>query len=99
MEGDIAARQRRKARQTETHEPFFDQDETFAYIAGYTEAGFPFGVTWEEWERLNQEPLLDPEEVPNDIEPTAQSSGLGGQVEAAEQMMRQDRDALRKLAE
>ena len=23
-------------------------DENFAYIAGQTEAGFPFGVTWEE---------------------------------------------------
>jgi hypothetical protein len=99
VEGDLAARRRRKARQTETHESSFDQDETFAYIAGYTEGGFAFGVTWEEWERLNQEALLDPEGVPNDIEPTAQSSGLGGQVETAERVMRQDRDALRKLAE
>lgn len=38
-----------------------DQDETFAYIAGYTEAGFAFGVTWEEWEQFNQRHLLDPE--------------------------------------
>jgi hypothetical protein len=26
----------------------WDSDETFAYIAGYTSAGFPYGVTWEE---------------------------------------------------
>ena len=26
----------------------FDQDETFAYIAGYTAAGFAYGVTWGE---------------------------------------------------
>ena len=27
-----------------------ESDETFAYIAGYTEWGFPYGVTWEEVE-------------------------------------------------
>ena len=32
-----------------------DQDETFAYIACYTEGGFAYGVTWEEWEQLEQE--------------------------------------------
>lgn len=31
----------------------FDQDENFAYIAGYTSGGFPYGVTWEEWEALD----------------------------------------------
>ena len=30
------------------------QDENFAFIAGYTPAGFPFGITWEEQERLDQ---------------------------------------------
>jgi hypothetical protein len=35
--------------------PGLDQDETFAYIAGYTEGGFAYGVTWEEWEQLEQE--------------------------------------------
>jgi hypothetical protein len=29
--------------------------KTFAYIAGYTEGGFAYGVTWEEWEQLEQE--------------------------------------------
>jgi hypothetical protein len=28
-------------------------NQEFAYIAGYTEAGFPFGVTWEEFETLS----------------------------------------------
>ena len=32
-------------------EPIWNQE--FAYIAGYTEAGFPFGVTWEEMEGLD----------------------------------------------
>ena len=25
-----------------------EQDENFYFIAGYTSAGFPYGVTWEE---------------------------------------------------
>ena len=40
VEGDIAARRRRKARRAEMHDEPFDQDENFAYIAGYTAAGF-----------------------------------------------------------
>jgi hypothetical protein len=61
VEGHIAARQRKKAKRGETRELSLDQDETFAYIAGYTEAGFAFGTTWEEWEQLNQRHLPDPE--------------------------------------
>jgi hypothetical protein len=30
--------------------PHWDSDETFAYIAGYTSGGAPYGVTWEEME-------------------------------------------------
>jgi hypothetical protein len=63
VEGHNAARERRKARQKETEESSFDQDETFAYVAGYTEAGFAYGVTWEEWERLYQKDLLNPETI------------------------------------
>lgn len=60
VEGHIAARRRRKSRRGETNEYCFEQDETFAYIAGYTEAGFAYGITWEEWGRLDQSDLLDP---------------------------------------
>src|ERR1039457_5550559 len=31
-----------------------DSDENFAFIAGYTPGGTPFGITWEEWEKLEQ---------------------------------------------
>lgn len=31
-----------------------DSDETFAYIAGYTPGGAPFGVTWEEMEEAER---------------------------------------------
>ena len=58
--GHMAAQKRRKARWQETYEEPFDQDEHFAYIAGYTAAGFAYGVTWEVWERLNQADLIDP---------------------------------------
>jgi hypothetical protein len=39
VEGHMAAQKRRKARWEETYEEPFDQDEHFAYIAGYTAAG------------------------------------------------------------
>ena len=59
VEGHIAARRRRKSRLGETHESRFEQDETFAYIAGYTEAGFPFGMygkSVDDGDRLNCAP-------------------------------------------
>jgi hypothetical protein len=39
-----------------------DWDENFAYIAGRTEAGFPYGITWEELEAeaTGQEPRTSP---------------------------------------
>ena len=39
-----------------------DSDETFAYIAGYTSNGVPFGVTWEEQENMDKEEPLAYEE-------------------------------------
>lgn len=36
-----------------------DSDEHFAYIAGYTEGGFPYGITWDEMrgmEKAEKEP-------------------------------------------
>ena len=29
-------------------EQTIESDNTFAFIAGYTEGGFPYGLTWEE---------------------------------------------------
>ncbi len=44
------ANARRKAqREQENEEPLFYEDDTFAYIAGHTSGGAPFGVTHEEW--------------------------------------------------
>lgn len=50
----IETRTLRKLRRKEALDGLIDSDGTFAYIAGYTEAGFPYGVTWEEWEQTNQ---------------------------------------------
>ena len=30
-----------------------EQDEYFAFIVGYTPGGAPYGITWEEWEALD----------------------------------------------
>ncbi len=37
-----------------------ESDENFAFIAGYTEGGAPFGVTWEECEKSPPGPSPDP---------------------------------------
>jgi hypothetical protein len=42
----------RKARREQEEEWPLERDETFAYIAGYTPGGAPYGVTWEEWEQI-----------------------------------------------
>ena len=39
-----------------------DCDEIFKFIAGYTPAGFPYGITWKEWEELESQ---DPGSYPN----------------------------------
>ncbi len=38
------------------------QDENFYYVSGYTSSGFPYGITWEEFENDS-----DDEEDENDI--------------------------------
>lgn len=37
---------------------YSESDETYAYIAGYTNWGFPYGITWEEMERIADEESL-----------------------------------------
>ncbi|MGJ9385825.1 hypothetical protein [Salipaludibacillus sp. CF4.18] len=36
-----------------------ENDETFAYIAGYTDGGAAFGTTWEEAEEISINDILD----------------------------------------
>lgn len=63
-----AARARRREasghHQREIHDS--DSDDTFAHIAGFTPAGFPYGVTWEE---LDEElPWPADDDVPDRLE-------------------------------
>jgi hypothetical protein len=67
--GNIAARKRRKLKRRGLSEkPPFEQDWYFAYIAGYTEGGFAYGITWEEWNKLEQLEMIDSGEIPTQIE-------------------------------
>jgi hypothetical protein len=53
---DEQARATHRARQTEKHaraQSTGKSDDEFAFIAGYTEGGAPFGITWDEWEQLD----------------------------------------------
>lgn len=62
VEGQIRAKQRAKLerKERELQALWEDSDDTFAYIAGYTPGGAPFGITWEE---MGQKPPgLDYEE-------------------------------------
>ena len=62
LEGARQAKARRKAARTETlsRTKFPESDETFAVIAGYTEGGAAFGVTWEEWEGIERRASMEP---------------------------------------
>jgi len=64
LEGHVRARAARRTarrRQPAAHFPE-DADAHFAYVAGYTANGVPFGVTWEEWDRLNAGAAVSREE-------------------------------------
>ncbi|MCG7337062.1 hypothetical protein MHZ95_17520 [Sporosarcina sp. ACRSM] len=41
-------KRKRKQNEEEGHGEEFGQDEHFFFIAGFTEGGIPYGITWEE---------------------------------------------------
>ena len=45
---------KRKKKQEDFEYRLFESDETFAFIAGYTSGGAPYGVTWEEMEEIER---------------------------------------------
>ncbi|UCD80190.1 MAG: hypothetical protein JSW26_01790 [Desulfobacterales bacterium] len=65
---DDRAEQRKQRRLARMEEKFYDlypeSEETFAYIAGYTSWGFPYGVNWEE--TGEQPPWIDDENIEQD---------------------------------
>ena len=53
---DEQARAAHRARRTKKHaraQGAGESDDEFAFIAGYTEGGAPYGITWDEWEGLD----------------------------------------------
>jgi len=46
---------REKRKNIETFIQSSDSDENFAFIAGYTSGGFPYGITHEEFTRIEKE--------------------------------------------
>ncbi|KGP74597.1 hypothetical protein [Pontibacillus yanchengensis] len=50
--------EKKQRKQRGEEEALFDSDENFAFIAGYTSGGFPFGVPWDDWD----EPHLEVDE-------------------------------------
>lgn len=42
-------------RRNKKSEISIESDDTFAFIAGYTSGGFPYGITWEEMEQKSLE--------------------------------------------
>ena len=45
---------KRKRRQDNFEDKLFESDATFAFIAGYTSGGAPYGITWEEMEAIER---------------------------------------------
>ena len=48
IENRAKEKRRRKEKRESAYDFSFEQDETFPFIAGYTENGVPFGITFEE---------------------------------------------------
>jgi len=56
----LAQKQQKEAEKQEMLIALHDgQDEDFAFIAGYTSGGAPYGLTWEDWDE--QDDLPEPE--------------------------------------
>lgn len=49
-------RKKSSKKRDQEFDDIIESDEMFAFIAGYTSGGFPYGVTWEEMEKA---PLAD----------------------------------------
>lgn len=56
---EVARRAKWLGKERTAAEAFPDSDEDFAFIAGYTEGGAPFGTTWEEQEELERATPLE----------------------------------------
>jgi hypothetical protein len=52
----VAKRRKKAERKAEQErQPGIESDDHFAFIVGYTSGGAPYGLTWAEWEALEEE--------------------------------------------
>lgn len=73
-----ARKEKRRQRQEERQRNELPcSDETFAFIVGYTEWGFPYGVTWEEAETYADRESLDAAVPPRNRERQAAAGDNG----------------------
>ncbi|MGG1659207.1 hypothetical protein [Brevibacillus sp. NRS-1366] len=65
VEARIKARKKRKEEQRREEwlwaEPY--SDETFSFIAGYTDGGAPYGITWEEQTEIDNGNMEDADSI------------------------------------
>ena len=45
---------KRKKKKEVSEDNSFESNDTFAFIAGYTSGGAPYGITWEEMEEIER---------------------------------------------
>ncbi|WP_217594217.1 hypothetical protein [Cohnella sp. GbtcB17] len=66
-EQKAAAKRRSAAAPKEVNDDLPWQDENFFFIVGYTDWGFPYGITWEEEKQMNNDASLFATAPPEDI--------------------------------
>lgn len=56
IESQAAARRRKSEERLAEFEGSLSefQDDNFAFIVGYTSGGAPYGITWEDWDTLDE---------------------------------------------
>ena len=56
VESQAASRRRKREEQNTQSEGLLSefQDDNFAFIVGYTSGGAPYGITWEEWDAIDE---------------------------------------------
>ena len=59
-------RKKSSKKRNQEFDDIIELDETFAFIAGYTSGGFPYGVTWEEMEKVPAADKVEDIDLPFD---------------------------------
>ena len=60
-------KEKKERKKQEKEMELIESDDYYAYIAGYTSNGFAYGITWEEWEQMENE-TYNPISIDKDIE-------------------------------